>query len=240
MSNHLDPGLAGYWKLKGNCRDYSGRGNHGVNVDAGNFNGRDSYIEVPDSPSLGFGSGDFSISVWVYTERDIDDVIGDVLSKYDPEKRKGFNLSVKASSGGYSSHGDDRHVYFCIDDARLSDWQDCGRPTEKSNYVSNSLTVFDGHLYAGTTDAHEKADWCHVYRYEGGQNWSDCGRNYGPANETRISTNCGAARSAMADVPSAEEMSRVMRTWAQATAQAMKNGRLGKVARRKSYKDWQL
>ena len=57
----------------------------------------------------------------------------------------------------------------------MSDWKDCGRPSENSNYV-NSLTVFDGKLYVGTTDAKKKEDWSHVYRYEGDGKWEDCGR----------------------------------------------------------------
>lgn len=57
----------------------------------------------------------------------------------------------------------------------MSDWEDCGRPSENSNYV-NSLTVFDGKLYVGTTDAKKKEDWCHVCRYDGDGKWEDCGR----------------------------------------------------------------
>jgi hypothetical protein len=57
-----------------------------------------------------------------------------------------------------------------------SDWQDCGRPNPTSNYVGNSLTVFNGKLYAGTVDGQGEENWCHVYRYEGEQAWTDCGR----------------------------------------------------------------
>lgn len=179
MSNSLDSGLVGYWKLKGDCKDYSGKGNHGanhgVNLDTGEFNGRDNFIEVANSPSLNFRTGDFSISAWIYTENNMDDVIGDVLSKYDPQRRKGFTLGIKASSCGYNSQGNDKHIYFGIDNAKLSDWIDCGRPSEVSNYV-NGLTVFDGELYAVTAEAEKVEDWCHVYRYENGQKWTDCGR----------------------------------------------------------------
>lgn len=125
MAN-LEQGLVGYWKLQGDCRDYSGNSNHGVSrgVDlaTGQFNGSSAFVEVPSKPALDLGTGDFSICAWVCTEKDLDDVIGDVLSKYDPEKRKGFTLSIKASSGGYQSQGDDKHVYFGIDDAKTSDW----------------------------------------------------------------------------------------------------------------------
>ncbi|MEK7397948.1 MAG: LamG domain-containing protein, partial [Candidatus Poribacteria bacterium] len=179
LSNQIESGLIGYWKLKGDCKDYSEKGNHGinhgVNLNTGEFNGRDSYVEVTNSPSLNFGTGDFSISAWVNTENDVDDVIGDVMSKYDPQNRKGWTLSINSSACGYNSHGNDKHVYFGIDNAKLSDWTDCGRPNEFSNYV-NGLTVFDGKLYVGTSETKDEEGWCHVYRYEGGQKWTDCGR----------------------------------------------------------------
>ena len=103
-------------------------------------------------------------------------MIGDVISQYDATRRKGLNLYIRASAGGYNSQGNDRHVYFGIDNAQLGPWEDCGRPSATSNYVSNSLTVFDGHLYAGITDAEKKEDWAHVFRYQGGTAWEDCGR----------------------------------------------------------------
>ncbi len=178
--NVVEKGLVGYWPLRRDCRDYSGRANHGINhglnLEKEQFDGREGYIEVPQSPSINLGLRDFSVSAWVYTEQNLEDVIGDVLCKYDASRRKGFNLSIKSSSGGYNSHGNDKHVYFGIDNGRASDWEDCGRPSATSNYVSNSLTVFDGHLYAGTTDGDKEEDWCHVYRYAGGTNWDDCGR----------------------------------------------------------------
>ena len=175
-----DSKLAGHWKLKGDCRDYSGKGNHGinhgVNLARGAFNGRDAFIEVPDSRSLRLAADDFSLCAWVYTAKNLESVAGDIVNKYDPASRKGFNLSLQSSAGGYNSQGDDRHVHFGIDNARLGPWRDCGRPNKSSNYVSNSLTVYDGHLYAATTDAREKENWCRVYRYAEGKRWEDCGR----------------------------------------------------------------
>jgi hypothetical protein len=175
-----ESGLVGYWPLEGDCADRSGHGNHGrnhgVDLDRGEFGGQDSYIEIPDAPSLGFGTGEFSLSAWVHTAPNVEGVIGDVLGKYDPSHRRGFTLSIKASAGGYNSQGDDRHVYFGIDDGCASDWVDCGRPNATSNYVSNSLTAFDGHLYAATTDGATEEEWCHVYRYAGERRWEECGR----------------------------------------------------------------
>jgi hypothetical protein len=177
--NTLEPGLVGYWKLKGDCLDHSGKENHGINhgvalVD-GSFDGKKVYMEVPASDSLRFGASDFAFSVWVYTTQ-VDDAIGDVLDCYDPALRRGLTLSVNSSASGYLSQGADRHVYFGIDNAKLGAWQDCGRPSPTSAYVSNSMLVFKGHLYAAIIDGATQADWCHVYRYEGGKTWVDCGR----------------------------------------------------------------
>ena len=175
----VDDALVGYWKLDGDCRDYSGQGNHGVdhgvNLKTGEFDGRSSYVEVPSAASLDPGKGDFSVCAWVHTEKDLNDVIGDVLDKYDPARRKGFTLAIKASAGGYQSQGNDKQVHFGIDNARISDWEECGRPNPTSNYASNTV-VFRGKLYAAAYDAQDFKDWAHVYRYEGGQKWSDCGR----------------------------------------------------------------
>jgi hypothetical protein len=175
-----EPGLVGHWKLHGDCRDSSGHGNdgvnHGVDLDRGAFDGERAYIEVPASDSLKLGTSDFSICAWIYTAPELDDIVGDVVDMYDPARRKGIILTVNSSAGGYQSQGTDRHVHFGIDNARMTDWQDCGHPNPTSNYVSNSMTVYKGHLYAGTSEGKDKSDWCHVYRYEGGQKWFDCGR----------------------------------------------------------------
>jgi hypothetical protein len=179
-ADRSEEGLVGHWKLAGDCRDYSGRGNHGVNhgvnLETGEFDGVGAYVKVPSSASLKLGAGDFALCARVYTNKDPDDVVGDVLSMYDPALRRGVTLSIASSSGGYQGQGSDRHVCFGIDNARMSQWQDCGRPSLTSNYVSNSLTVHQGKLYAAVTDAKDERDWCHVFIYEGDQKWTDCGR----------------------------------------------------------------
>lgn len=175
-----EPALVGYWKLHGDCRDYSGQGNHGinhgVNLDDGAFDGKSTYIEVPPSATLQLGNEDFAFCAWLYTDAQLDDIVGDVVDMYDPAQRRGITLSINSSSGGYQAQGTDRHVHFGIDNAIATDWVDCGRPNPTSNYVSNSMTVYKGHLYAGTTDAKDKEGWCHVYRYDSGDRWIDCGR----------------------------------------------------------------
>jgi len=175
-----DPSLVGHWNLQGDCRDSSGHENHGVNhgvdLEHGAFDGVQTYIEVPASESLKLGTGDFALCVWVYTDSELDDIVGDVVDMYDPLRRRGITLTINSSAGGYQAQGTDRHVHFGIDNAQASDWQDCGYPSPSSNYVSNSLTVYKGKLYAATSGGTSEKDWRHVYRYEGGQNWADCGQ----------------------------------------------------------------
>jgi hypothetical protein len=175
-----EAGLLGYWPLRGDCRDHSGHDNHGVNHGVGLANGRfdgvGSYIEVANAASLRLGAGDFSLCAWIYTAKDLDDTLGDVLELYDPALRRGITLSVYSSGSGYQGPGNDRHVCFGIDNARTSGWEDCGKPSPTSAYVSNSMLVHKGHLYAAITDASDERDWCHVFRYDDAQRWIDCGR----------------------------------------------------------------
>src|SRR4051794_8259183 len=89
-----EPGLVGHWQLRGDCRDSSGHGNdgvnHGVDLEQGAFDGKQAYIEVPASDSLKLGKSDFAICAWIYTEKELDDIVGDVVDKYDPAQRRGI------------------------------------------------------------------------------------------------------------------------------------------------------
>jgi hypothetical protein len=174
-----DKGLVGYWKITGDGRDYSENGldavNHGVDLKTGEFNGRDAYLEIANSPKLKLGDGDFTIAAEVYTEKDVDDVLGDLVSKFDPATRRGFNLTFTSNTSGYNSESNTRHLFFGVDNATTGKWLDCGRPGGVC-HSSDALTVFNGDLYVGTVDAPDEADWAHVYRFKGGQNWEDCGR----------------------------------------------------------------
>ena len=186
----LEKGLIGHWKFAGNARDDSGHENHGRphGVDfsapgrsgkpgtAAHFDGIDDCIEVKHHPNLHFGDEEFSIAAWVRLEEGHTDVIGDIVSKFDPVERRGFNFYITASSTGYNSHGDSRHLHFGIDNAMEESWEDCGILQPTNTYIS-SLTAHDGHLYAAQADAlGDGAESCHVYRYAGGQMWEDCGR----------------------------------------------------------------
>lgn len=178
-SQTLSNSLIGYWKLVGDCKDYSGNGNHGINhgvdLEYSDFTGIDEYIEVPHTPSLSVGRKDFSVSAWVFTDYNVTDVIGDVLSKFSAAERRGFNLYMNSTGPSRNGGSDNQHIYFGIDNAKMSDWFDCGRPGPTSNFCS-SLTVYRGDLYVATNDAETEEGWAHVYRYAGNKQWEDCGR----------------------------------------------------------------
>jgi hypothetical protein len=179
VSRAADDGLIAYWKLQGDCQDYSGKQNHGhnhhVDLTASRFNGRDSYIEVSNTKGLQPGHGDFSITAELSTDGDLRGAFGTLLSKFDPARRRGFNLALCTNSSGYNSQSGVRQLFWGLDDATDGNWSDCGRPNGKT-HISDALTVFNGELYAGSTDGPDLADWAHVYKYRGGQNWEDCGR----------------------------------------------------------------
>lgn len=183
----FDRGLVGYWKLGGDCKDSSRFGNHGENHGAdltavgrddkphtaARFDGKDDYIEVPDNKPLKLGAGDLSISVWVKTERALDDVLGDIVSKYDPALRKGLNFTIVNHAGMTSSQSNYRNVHFGVDNAKVDPtWTDCGQPGNAIFICATAVHV--GNLYVGTfeTGAEEAG---HVYRYDSGTKWVDCG-----------------------------------------------------------------
>jgi hypothetical protein len=179
IAEAADRGLIGYWKIAGDCRDYSENGlnavNHNVELETSEFNGRDAYLEIPESPKLKLGNGNFTIAAEVYTEKNTDDVLGDLVSKFDRAARRGFNLTFSANTSGYNSQSNTRHLFFGLDNATTGNWTECGRPGGVCN-SSDALTVFNGDLYVGTVDAPLEADWAHVYRFKGAQTWEDCGR----------------------------------------------------------------
>ena len=119
---------------------------------------------------------DFTISLWVEVPADRAGAAGGLAAKFDPVSRTGFNLSAISSAGGYNGPGDELRISFGIDAGAEPRWFDRGRPSPTSNYVSNSLTVFEGALYAATSDAPDEAGRAHVYRHAGETEWEDLGR----------------------------------------------------------------
>jgi hypothetical protein len=184
-----DEGLIAHWRLAGDVQDSSTSANHAKNHGtdltaagpsgkpntAARFNGRTSWVEVPDSPSLRFAAGDFTIAAWVYVSGDaeLDDAYGDIVSQYDPATRRGINLSITHNTGVTTNQSNKRNVHFGIDAGQIeSEWTDHGRPGNA--ILIFSLAVHDGRLYAGTCEA-GRDEAGHVFRFDGDTKWTDCG-----------------------------------------------------------------
>lgn len=173
--------LVGHWKLAGDVRDSSGSENHGTNHGAdltasgkaAKFDGRDDFIEIKSSKSLRLGTGDFSVSLRVNTAEVLDDVLGTIVSRYDPKTRRGFQLSLKNHAGVTSSQSNYRHLQFGIDNGQMeSQWTDHGQLGNA--ILVYSMAVYDGQLFAGTCVPGQDESG-HVFRFNGGKEWIDCG-----------------------------------------------------------------
>ena len=191
-----DSALIAHWKLDGDCRDHAGVShgeNHGVafSPDGALFDGRGAHILAPSARPLDFGADDFSISVHVHTDDVLDDIPGDILSKYDPDTRTGVNFGLANNAGVTAAQANYRHLHFGIDSGHTGEWIDCGRPG--NNLRVYSLCVFEGNLYAGTfeTGADESGG---VYRYDGDAGWIDCGH---PDRCNTMASLCGVQRHAV-------------------------------------------
>jgi hypothetical protein len=172
--------LVGHWNLAQDARDHSGSGHHahrrGLRFADGAavFDGRRSRLFVDDAPGLALGRGDFTVALWLHTDERLTDVIGDLVSQFDPVTRRGFSLSVVNHAGMTSSQSNYRHLQFGLHDGDTGDgaWTDCGRPGQAA-FVS-AMTIFGGNLYVGTYE-HAGDSAGHVFRYEGDGQWADCG-----------------------------------------------------------------
>jgi hypothetical protein len=171
------------WKLKQDSLD-GGNLHHGENHGVvfmpdgyAQFDGRGAYVSVSSIPRECFDSP-FTISAWVHTRKDLDDVLGDIVSKYDGSVRRGLNFCIQNFHGVTSSQSNYRNLFFGIDDGSSpAPWRDHGRP---GNAVMIwSLCVWNGDLYASTFES-GKTESGRVYRYTEDK-WVDCGSPY-PSN----------------------------------------------------------
>lgn len=181
-----DDRLVGRWDFQGDGGDRSvsqlSTRNHSVQLDvagpggiagsAGMFDGWGAWLEVADQPPLKFGKGDFSVLVWVHVDENLDDLPGDIVSKYDPATRTGWQLSIDSRPGVTSSQANWRNLHFGIDQAKSEpQWSDHGRLGNA--VLIYGMTVFNDQLFVGTCEA-GKDERGRVFRYDGNQ-WSDCG-----------------------------------------------------------------
>lgn len=182
-----EPLLIAHWPLRGNDRELTGAavrtssrsiefdvsGPTGSPRTAARFNGRDAVIDVADARNLELGREEFSISLWLSTDAEPDDVPGDLISQYDPTTRTGFHLGLYSHGGVTNSQSNSKQLHFGIDQGQLeSKFTDHGQ-LGNATYVF-ALCVHDGHLYASTCHSGE-GETGRVFRFEGGQRWTDLG-----------------------------------------------------------------
>ncbi len=180
----VQQGLIAHWPLETDHHNQTdadlctvARGIEHTTVDgkpAAKFNGVDGQITVQDHPALRTKDGDFAISLHVHSDK-LDDVVGDLVNKFDPDKRRGFNLVVSTHTGvTQATQSNYRHIQFGIDNAQQDDqWTDCGRP---GNAVKiSSLVTAGGKLYAGTFENEQPDHTGHLWRYDGDGQWHDLG-----------------------------------------------------------------
>ncbi len=182
-----EPVLIAHWPLRGNDREQTGAAlrtsSRGLEFDvagpggsprtAARFNGRDAVIDVADAHTLKLGTGEFSISLWLNTQAELDDVPGDLISQYDPVTRTGFHLGLYSHGGVTNSQSNSKQLHFGIDQGQLeTEFSDHGQ-LGNATYVF-ALCVHDGRLYASTCHAGE-GEAGRVFRFEGGRRWTDLG-----------------------------------------------------------------
>lgn len=178
-----EPRLLGHWPLIRDTSDLSphklettahqvtlgapGRGD----AAAAKFDGKRSALVIGSGKLPAFGSAPFTLSLWVNSPKG-SDTVGDLISKYDPVTRRGFNLTVRTAAGVTSSQANVRQLHFGIDQGTdAGQWLDHGRLGEA--VLIYSMAVFQGRLYAGTCVAGEQ-EAGRVFSFDGSQ-WTDCG-----------------------------------------------------------------
>ena len=178
-----DLDLIAHWPFRENLKDHSESGlsiqNHGVEIGesggqkSAQFNGAETFLEVPCNLSI--GTGDFSCAGWIHTEET--EVVGDIISQFDPETRQGWQISVLTHTGMTSTaQSNYRNLHFGIDNGHLGSWTDCGRPGQAVKI--SAISTLGGHLYAGTFENGQE-EVGHLWRYEGEKRWTDLGNPVG-------------------------------------------------------------
>lgn len=132
--NKLNKDLIGYWQLIEDTKDRSGNNlqtkihrlikfnfeGPSRKQGAAKFNGKDAWLEVLFTHGLHVSDEDFSITAWIHTEDKLDDVLGDIFSKYDRTSKRGYQLSLKndATTTSHSNYRQlkkiDAHPHFAL------------------------------------------------------------------------------------------------------------------------------
>ncbi len=186
LTSDAQEALIAHWPLEDDAKDISGNGLdavvHGVSFDPDQgafFDGVANYLEIPHVAELNPGTSDFAISMMIHTEANLDDTLGDLITKYDPATRKGLNFGLMNYHGVVCAQSNYRNLFFGIDDgAEPLPWVDCGRPGNA--IYPMAMCVYKGDLYTGTFEM-GKNEAGHLYRYLGDDQWEDCGAPF-PSN----------------------------------------------------------
>jgi hypothetical protein len=105
------------------------------------------------------------------------DVVGSIVSRFDPDSRTGFELSILTAGGVTSTAQPNyRSLQFGLDWGTEPQWMDCGRPGNA--VLITSLKVLDGRLYAGSLETGPQQAG-RLWRYEADGSWTDLGNPLG-------------------------------------------------------------
>lgn len=110
--------MIAYWRLDSTAKDYSGYGNNGVGHSMPatyTFDGRVSYVVIPDAPSLRLSNADFTISSSVTLTSFSSGTESEILDKRGGGVNNGWHLAI----GGALSTAP-RHVIFSTGDGGIS------------------------------------------------------------------------------------------------------------------------
>ncbi|MFN9978205.1 MAG: hypothetical protein ACK58T_50695, partial [Phycisphaerae bacterium] len=102
------PQLIGHWPLQSDGNDVAGKGltsrPTGLMFEKAGptakitssavFDGSSSVIEVDVPEKSGTGTAPFSVSAWIHPAESVDDVPGDINSRYDSATRTGFHFGL--------------------------------------------------------------------------------------------------------------------------------------------------
>ena len=149
--------------------------------------GHGDGIVVDTEQTPRFGTSDFSVSLWVHVDAD-GGTVGDLVSRFDPDRRRGLALSCVTNGGVTSTtQANLRGLQFGLDAGRLPDaadptaddvaqaptaWLDRGRAGNA--VLVGALHASGGDLFAGTFEL-ESDQRGHLWRFGGGDLWHDLG-----------------------------------------------------------------
>lgn len=177
-----EPQLIAHWPLETDARDVGPHAlatkNVGVTIaeKSARFDGSGAHLTASESSLDKLAADDFTLALWVNADGDdVDDELGDLISQFDPQRRVGFQLSLRTNSGVTSCQSNTRQLQFGIDAGTEPQWRDEGRPGDA--LLAFALATHDGALYAGTCEPAANAAG-HVYRYQPdqpGSKWLDLG-----------------------------------------------------------------